>query len=89
MSLHQESTARAALIVAGFVIVVVTLIVVEKCGPKPPPPPCRDTKLGTFTTGTCPHPDHVLEEHVLRPSICRCVRPSGSQSVGAPGGTDD
>lgn len=38
------------------------------------PQPCRDVKLGTFTTGACPHPDHVLEEHVLKPSVCRCPK---------------
>jgi hypothetical protein len=43
------------------------------CEP-PPEPPCREVKLGTFTTKSCPHSEHVLEEHMLKPSVCRCKK---------------
>lgn len=34
--------------------------------------PCMEVKLPTFGTGTCPHPDHKLETHAIKPSVCRC-----------------
>lgn len=48
------------------------------CEPGPGPfssktkEPCKDAKLSAFGTEECPHPDHVLETHVLQPTICRC-----------------
>jgi hypothetical protein len=38
----------------------------------PPPPPCKDVKLNAIMTEECPHPEHVLETHVLSASVCRC-----------------